>query len=162
MSHYSVRKFIEDTAKSLRTDIKFYYARTSDFNADADVDVDNINIVLDPITATPEYATDGVLNYMKSWQCNMAFYKKDTADSVGSQHAEILDATDEIVDNFVNKLNRYSYDSDTVLIQGINQTPFIKATSKVLTGHILTFTLVVQDTFNYCAIECEIPNPNEC
>ena len=105
MSHYSVRKFIEDTAKSLGDGIAFYYARTSDFNADSDVDVYMINIVLDPITASPEYATDGVLNYMKSWQCNMAFYNNDTTDSVGRRHAEILDATDFIVDKLVNNLN---------------------------------------------------------
>ena len=154
MSHRSIRLFIEDTAKSLRTDVQFTYGRTSDFDVMRDKKYPFIT--LDPLTSTPQYAIDGVYNYMKSWSCEMAFYQLDKAGSDQKEYSLILDELDLVVDNFLNKLNKYSYDSDTITIQGISQRPFIKATADILTGYLLTFTIQAQDDFDYCAIDCEV------
>ncbi len=160
MSHKSVRELIQDTVKSLADNITFSYGRTSDFNQSAKPL--GVLVNLDLLNSSPVFATDGVLNYMKSWTCNMAFYKYDTQGSVETEYTLILDDTDTLVDQFINKLNRYSYDSDKILITGIQQEPFVKTTSAVLTGHLLRFTLEVQDTFDYCTIDCEMSNPNDC
>lgn len=152
MSHKGIRLLIQDTAKSLGDDIQFTYARPSDFNVLRDKRYPFIT--LDPISATPSYAVDNVSNYTKVWQCSMAFYQLDRSDSTQEDYAKILDFTDELVDQFINKLNFYTQQSDGILITGISQQPFVKVMADYLTGHILTFSIQTEDTFNYCGLGC--------
>jgi hypothetical protein len=156
MSHKGIRSLIEDVSKSLGNDIQFTYARTSDFNQIRDKRYPFIT--LDPISAVPTFSVNNTSNYMKTWACSMAFYMLDKEASVESEYAEILDSTDTLVDNFINKLNFYAYNqcitSDEIVITSVNQTPFIKATADILTGHLLTFNLQVTDQFNYCGLGC--------
>ncbi len=156
MSHKGIRSLIEDVSKSLGNDIQFTYARTSDFNKIRDKRYPFIT--LDPSSSTPVFAVNNTSNYVKSWACNMAFYMLDKEESIESEYAEILDATDTLVDKFINKLNTYAFNqcitSDDVVITGATQTPFIKATADILTGHLLTFNLQVTDQFNYCGLGC--------
>lgn len=159
MSHKSIRLLIEDTAKSLATDIQFTYARTSDFNIMRDKKYPFIT--LDPLPATPQFTETGV-TYIKAWNCIMAFYQLDNADSIGDEYALILDQMSDYVDKFVNKLNLYSQQSDTIIIQGASQQPFIKATADILTGYILTFTLLAQDDFDYCKDDLNCRRVDEC
>lgn len=159
MSHKSIRLLIEDTAKSLADNIQFTYARTSDFNVMRDKKYPFIT--LDPLPATPQF-TDNGITYIKSWNCIMAFYQLDKADSIGDQYALILDEMSNYVDKFINKLNLYSMQSDTIVIQGASQQPFIKATADILTGYIVTFTLLAQDDFDYCADDLDCIRTNEC
>lgn len=154
MSHKGIRLLIEKTAKSLGDDIQFTYARPSDFNVLRDKRYPFI--ACDPITAAVEFADNNVLNYSKSWTVNMAFYMLDKEGSDQCEYSEILDSTDVLVDKFINKLNTYAYEtcvnSDDIIISGISQSPFIKATADVLTGHTLTLTIQVTDNFNYCDV----------
>lgn len=154
MSHKCIRLLIEDTAKTLADDIQFTYARTSDFNQIKDKNYPFIT--LDPLTVTPQYATDGTLNYMKAWSCNMAFYELDQKGSTGDEYALILDRVDGYVDKFINRLNTYmGQSSQEIVISGITQTSFVKATADVLTGFLLTFTILAQDDFDYCSVSDE-------
>lgn len=156
--HKGIRLLIEETVKSFDDRIVFTYAKTSDFNQIRDKK--GIMVNLDPLNAVPQYATEGVTNYMKAWSCTMAFYDFDKEASTGDEYALILDETDTLVDKFLNKLNYYSAKSDQILIQNANQQAFIKATADVLTGHILTFTIFAQDDFDYCEVDCRIED--EC
>lgn len=151
MSHLGIRTLIEDAARSLGDDIQFTYARTSDFNVMRDKRYPFIT--LDPLSAVPAYAVDGVQNYSKTWTANMAFYELDNMASTQDEYVKILDEMDEFVDRFVNKLNFYSLRSDMIVISGINQTPFIKQTADVLSGYLITFNLEVMDDFNYCGLD---------
>jgi hypothetical protein len=148
MSHKGIRLLIEKTAKSLGDDIQFTYARTSDFNILRDKRYPFIS--LDPLTAAPTYAVDDVQNYVKTWNVNMAFYELDNEGSTQEQYSLLLDASDTLVDNFINKLNR----DNSIVITNINQTPFIKATADILTGYLLTFQVQALDNFNYCLDDC--------
>lgn len=134
-------------------DIQFDYARTSDFNVTASSQRYPF-ITLDLLSAIPEYTVDGVSNYMKRWLCSMAFYGLDKADSTQDFYEKILDDTDTLVDKFINKLNFYSLEADTIIISNVNQQPFVKATSAILTGFTLTFQIQQSDQFNYCEPEC--------
>lgn len=159
MSHKSVRLLIESTAKSLADDIQFTYAKTSDFNQITDKKYPFIT--LDPLNATPQFTENGV-TYIKQWACNMAFYQMDKSDSTGDEYALILDEMSNYVDKFINKLNLYSNQADTIVIEGVNQQSFIKATADVLTGYLLTFTLLAQDDFDYCADDLDCVVRDEC
>lgn len=157
MSHKGIRLLIEDTAKSLGDDIQFTYARPSDFNVLRDKRYPFIT--LDALSSTPVYTVDGTHNYMKTWQCVMAFYQLDRQDSTQEEYAQILDFTDNLVDKFINKLNFYAlnYDgvtSDDITISAINQQAVIKVMADYLTGHIVTFSVQVSDRFNYCGLGC--------
>lgn len=144
MSHKGIRKLLENTAKSLGDDIQYTYARDSDFNLIRDKRYPYI--YTSPILSTPSYTVNGVQNYMKVWTIQMAFYEKDKPESEGEEYADILDEMDGYVDSFINKLNQ----TDDIVISGIRQEPFIKAMGDILTGYILTFTITVNDNFNYC------------
>lgn len=155
MSHKGVRMLLEDVAKQLGDDIQYTYARTSDFNNLRDKRYPFIST--DPLTAAPFFSVDNVRNYTKRWSVQMAFYQLDNESSDQTKYAKILDETDELVDNFINRLNLYALDREEaseVIITGISQTPFIKATADILTGHILAFTLEIPDDFNYCGLDC--------
>lgn len=152
MSHKGIRKLLENTAKSLGDDIQYTYARDSDFNLLRDKRYPFIST--SPLISTPTYTVNGVQNYMKAWSVQMAFYEKDEPSSGGEEYVEILDEMDKYVDEFINKLNFYAHQStitsDEIIISGIRQEPFIKAMGDILTGYILTFTITVNDNFNYC------------
>lgn len=151
---------IESTAKSLADDIQFTYARTSDFNVIRDKKYPFIT--LDPLNATPQFTDTGV-TFIKSWSCNMAFYQLDQAASTQDEYAIILDEMSEYVDKFINKLNLYSTQADTIVISTVTQTAFIKATADILTGYLLTFSLLAQDDFDYCVddLDC-VAQGDEC
>lgn len=153
MSHKGIRLLIQDTAQSLGDDIQFDYARTSDFNVTASSQRYPF-ITLDLLSAIPEYTVDGVSNYMKRWLCNMAFYGLDSSGSTQDEYEKILDDMDVLIDKFINKLNFYSLEADTIIISSVNQQPFVKATSAILTGFTLTFQIQQSDQFNYCGLEC--------
>ena len=153
MSHKGIRLLIEDTAKSLGDDIQFDYARTSDFNITASAQRYPF-ITLDLLSSIPEYTIDNTRNYMKRWLCSMAFYGLDKQDSTQAEYVKILDDADDLVDKFINKLNFYSANSDDIIITNINQQPFVKNTSAILTGFVLTFQIQQTDQFNYCGLGC--------
>lgn len=155
MSHKGIRLLLEDTAKSLGDDIQFDYGRTSDFNQLRDKKYPFISV--SPLNATASYTVNNVSNYSKTYQVQIAFYQLDRADSGQDQYALILDEMNALADNFVNKLNFYidnCLDSDDLIITGISQQPFIKATADILSGYIMTFSLQVTDNFNYCGLGC--------
>lgn len=150
--HESIRRLIEDTAKSLADNIQFYYARESDFNQIREKK--SFSIVLDPLRAVPGYSVDNHRNYTKAWVVEMTFYRLDKESSTGDEYAKILDEADTFVDNFINKLNFYSAQASEITLSNFRQDPFIKVLADILTGYILTFQIEVMDNFEYCEIEC--------
>ena len=151
MSHYSIRKLIQDTATGLQDDIHYSYGKDTDFNQEQKNRFLLVNTSL--LTATAGYRVNNVSNYMKQWTVQMVFYKFDREDSTSEEYSKILDQTDKLVDQFINDLNLYSQDSDSIVIQGVSQQPFVKVMADILTGHMLTFQMLVNDTFDYCK-EC--------
>lgn len=156
MSHKGIRELIEATALSLGDSIQFTYGRTSDFNMMRDKKYPYIT--LDPLSAAPTYTDNNVFNYMKTWSVGMGFYELDKEASTQDEYKKILDDMDSLVDMFINKLNFYSdsqkITSNQFVLTGISQQPFIKATADILTGYLLTFSMQVNDQFNYCALDC--------
>jgi len=143
---------IEDVAKSLGDDIQFTYARPSDFNVMRDKRYPFIT--LDPLTSTPAYTVDDVRNYAKTWNASIAFYQLDSMASVQEEYSKLLDFTDDMVDKFVNKLNFYTDRSDSIIITGMSQTPFIRVMADCITGYVLTISIQALDDFNYCGLDC--------
>jgi len=158
MSHKALRLLIRDVAKSLADNIKFGYGRGSDFNVIRDKTYPYI--WMDPLQVATTFSNNDVQNYQKTWSVTMAFYKMDTEGSTEEQYQLILDEMDELVDRFLNKLNRFSETqeaegdliTDEIVITSVAQMPFIKLMADILTGYALTFTIQVPDKFDYCSL----------
>jgi hypothetical protein len=151
--HESVRLFLRDIVKSLRDDIQFSYSRQSDFNSSKDKN--NVCVHLDPLSGTPQVVDTSIHT---SYSVAMLFYKQGLKDDTEEQFVPMLDDTADVLEKFLRKLNRYGEDedgeinTDVIQIQSIRQEPAIKVLSDVFTGWILTFNLIVPDTFDYCTI----------
>lgn len=149
--HEHLVRLIERIVRTISDNIAFYYARESDFNVQNDVPLPSI--VLDIPTATGSFV-DGSGSLLRTWNISMAFYQKDREDSVGDEYRLILDQTDEYVSKFIRGLNQYYLSVEetgyvttgNIVIQGIGQTGFVKATSQILTGWILTMQIITPDT----------------
>ena len=149
MSHKGIRTLIEKTALKLQDDVQFSYGVDTDFNQARKKG--NLLINVSPLTASPQYAVNGVQNYMKSWNVEMVFFKIDNTSKL--DYPTILDDVDTFVDTFINQLNFFLHKSDQFILSGFNQSPFVKATADCLTGWLLTFTIFANDDFDYC-VEC--------
>ena len=157
MSHKAIRTLISDTIKSLDDSILFGYARASDFNTKGKKQ--DKRCQLDPLKERLEF-TDGSYNLTKTYAVGLVFYRLDDKQGAEEQSAEILDETDLLSDQFVNKLNLFSFTestTDAINTQGIEITnirkePVIKVTADVCTGFILQFDLIAPDVFDYCSI----------
>lgn len=145
MSHKSIRLLIEETANGLADDIQYSYATETDFNQSRKKGTILINT--SPLVSVPTYQQNST-NYMKQWNVEMAFYKVDNSQEI--EYTKILDELDGLVDRFINNLNFFQAKSDQITLSAFNQTPFIKATSDILTGWLLTFQILAMDDFDYC------------
>jgi len=156
VSHKGIRLLLEDTVKSLADNIQFDYGRTSDFNMLRDKKYPFISCT--PFNTSASYTVNNVSNFSKVYQVQLAFYQLDKAESSQDEYVLILDEMNALADNYVNKLNAFAetrcLNSDDILITGISQQPFIKATADILTGYIMNFSITVTDNFDYCGIGC--------
>lgn len=142
MSHKSIRTLIEQAVRSVQDDVQYSYGKETDLNQ---TNVDRFMIVnTSPMVANSSFSVNSVSNYSKAWNVEMAFYMLDREDSI--DYPNILDRTDAFIDSFITLLNL----QESLTISAINQAPFIKAMANILTGHILTFTVTLNDDLDYC------------
>lgn len=160
MSHKSVVALHEDVARTLADDIQFGYGRQTDFNQ-----IENKKfpyVWLAPLSASASYTDNNTLNYQKVWNCSILFFNLDTADSIEREYKPILDGMDIYVDKFINTLNGVLYDlQGDPVITNINQTAIFKDMTDICTGWLLTYQLIVPDSFDYCSIEPLIKHDGE-
>lgn len=151
--HEQLVSLIEQIVRTLADNIAFGYARESDFNVQNDVSLPYI--LLDPPTATSAFSVNNVYSLSTVWSVSMAFYQKDREDSTGDEYKKILDQMDVYVKRFILALNEQyitlaetgELNTGNIIIQGIGQNPFIKTTSQILTGWLVTFQVVVPDIY---------------
>lgn len=158
MSHQSVVRLIEHTAKSIGQNIQFGYGRRSDFNIIPDKSDHWIWLL--PLTANPRYALNDVEMYQKQWNCIIIFLKHDPTDSTEVQYKPILDTLDKTVDTFIHRLNdwylKQSDEVGAVTLSGFQQSPIFKQDAGSHTGWFVSFQMVTDDSFDYCLDENDI------
>lgn len=143
MSHKSLLCLIENSVRAIHDDIQFSYGLESAFAHEKKYAFTFVNV--SPLNAVASFAVDGVFNYSKTWNVEMGFYKYDKKDNYDK--AKILNDTDLLVDKFINKMNQ----ADNITMASIVQTSFIEAVD-IMTGHLLTFSITLNDSFDYCEI----------
>jgi hypothetical protein len=71
---------------------------------------------------------------------------KDRIDSSNSEYEELIDQADVIAQKLVKRYNDILSNYNLVTITGISRVPFIKKHADCLTGVLLSFNLLSQDT----------------
>lgn len=150
--HESIRRLIEDTVKALTDNADFIYAGENELAVQRNKK--DFTVRLDPLRATFSYADNNVSNFSKAWPIAMAFYRFDKQAALPNESAKLLDEVDSFIDDFVNKLNFYSSQSEYITITAGSQDPFIKYGTEYWTGYTLIMTITVMDGFDYCEINC--------
>lgn len=155
MSHRSVVTLLQDAAESLSDAIQFGYGRRSDYNLTEKKK--NIMVWLLPLTATPAYTVNNTENYQKTWNCAVFFFQLTPSDTTEKEFTPVLHDLDELVDQFVNRVNDWSMKSaDTVgavTLQNFQQYSVIKENADISTGWLLQFQMTTSDDFHYCTPE---------
>lgn len=157
MSYQAVRILIEDTLKSIDDNVLFAHARDSDFNQ-IGIKTDK-RVQLTPMQPLLQPAT-GDENSTKTYTISMVFYKLDDLQGAEEATTGILDEMDILSDKFINKLNLFTLEYESTEINSGNteivnmqpKRPVIKVTSDCVTGFVVSFGLVVPDTFDYCSL----------
>jgi hypothetical protein len=155
MSHKSVRQLIRDTAKSLGDSVQFVYARKTDFNAIRDKKYPFIQLEL--LNSNASFTNNTLTS---SYPVAMTFYELDSLTGSEDSTTNILDATDDLAQSFIRKMNIFSFDEDdtvsistkNIMLSNVKFQSFVKMTTDCLTGWILTFDMEVPDDFDYCSL----------
>ena len=156
MSHLAVRTLISDTLKSIDDSVLFAYSRASDFNSLGKRE--DKRVQLDPLKQSLEF-TNGSYNLSKTYQVGMVFYRLDSLQGDEETTASILDEMDVLSDKFINKLN-FIFNEDTTTdisaqhseLKSFKKESAIKVTADCLSGWIVSFSITVPDSFDYCSL----------
>lgn len=152
MSHHSVKTLLENVAKSLSDKVQFGYGRRSEFNMIEDKRYPYIWAL--PLTASGRFRDNQSTN-TKTWNVALVFLDQDKADANEKESEDILDEQDEVVNAYMQRLDEmYLSELDEMHVTGNlleirndNYQPFYKDDSDIHTGWLVTFQLIVPDTF---------------
>ncbi len=156
MNHKAVRDLLSDITKSLDPTISFGYGRLSDFNKIRDKKYPYI--WSDVVSKSGSY-TDNAINLTSTYAVTLSFLDKDETANDENQTNPVLDKMMDLSDEFINKLNLSDFNeselatiTDTLQITNITQNRVIKDHADILTGWVVSFSLIVPDDFDYCSI----------
>lgn len=158
MSHKGLRLLIRDTAKSLADNLEFGYGKFSDF--DQIRNKATTVIWLDLLRARPSFSNNNVQDFTKEWNVDITFSEICDADFIETQYSPVLDRMDNLIDQFINKLNMFSESGEEsgdittqeIVLSSFSQEPFVKLMSDYRTGYTLSFVIQVPDKFDYCSL----------
>ncbi len=146
---YNLLKSVSD---NLDFDCEFQQGRASDINIFSDNNK-SVLIWCSNFTSTGTFPNQGN-RIQRNFTVELAFYQQDLIDSTNDDVRGILETTDKIVLNYLLDLNTQIADIDNaaydIEVLNIAQQPFVKVFTHVLTGHVVTFNIVLPDNFNYC------------
>lgn len=156
MSHLAVRNLIRDSLLSIQDNVSFIYARRSDFNSIKDKSERFVH--LDPLEVTASFTSNQI--YVRKFRVAMVFFQLDSLQGSEEETVLKLDSMDLLSDKFLAKLNlgasgddpTVNISSQTITIENIRRTAVIKVTSDCMTGWMLTFDMIVPDSFDYCKV----------
>lgn len=139
MTRPEVKEFIESGAQLLQ--MPFDTGRISEFNSNRSntypfVFLETVSV---QTTLTNSIPTD-------TFSIKIHVLSKDRIDSSNSEYEDLIDQADVIAQKLVKRYNDILSNYNLVTITGISRIPFIKKHADCLTGVLLSFSLLSQDT----------------
>ncbi|MDA1120856.1 MAG: hypothetical protein O2887_10280 [Bacteroidetes bacterium] len=163
MNYQSLYDFIYDISQNLNQTVKFFHGRKEVLNL---TDPDKgLYVYCLPFTSTGSFVGGAQID--ETWEVNLIFYQYDRADSMIDQNDQgvmqdeikTLTITEESANRFLrlvhgNTINdSLSAASEKITITSFSKSNAIKDTAQLLTGTLLTLSLRVSDSFNYCSLD---------
>jgi hypothetical protein len=156
MKREEVRAFLKAGADAIPTD--FDSGRVTEFNSKRN-NAYPFSWVESLRTTTAFQISGSTL--IDSWNVVIHIAMLDKADSNQEDYEPIIDACDQIARKLIWQYNRILYISTNtstanqtayklITLDGVSREPFIKKHADVLTGVILSFTLIVPDRTDVC------------
>lgn len=163
MNYQSLYDFIYDVSQNLGQAVKFFHGRKEILNLTSPNK--GLYVYCLPFTSGGDFIGGAQIN--EAWEVNLIFYQYDRADSMIDQNDQgvmqdeikTLTITEESANRFLrlvhgNTINdSLSAASEKITITSFSKSNAIKDTAQLLTGTLLTLSLRVSDSFNYCSLE---------
>lgn len=145
MKRSEVRALIKSAVNALSPAVRFNSGLLTFFNSDRKnkypfVFMEAAQISSDITSLAP----------INSWDIILHVADLDKIDSIPDEYEDIVDDMDEIAAKVIAQLNQIISGYKNVNIEGVNREPFVHKHADVLSGVILTFTLISTDKTNYC------------
>ena len=152
MLYESLYTLLKEVSDNLPFDNEFQHGRGSDINIFALNNRDFL-IWLSPLRSTGTFPNQGN-RLFNTYTVELAFYHRDEGSSDNDTTRNILELTDKASIQYLLDLNQSietgNEFQDSVTIESISREPFIKVSSHILTGILLTFRITLPDDFKYC------------
>jgi hypothetical protein len=139
MTRQEVKEFIQSGAELLQ--IPFDTGRISEFNSNRTntypfVFLETISA---QTTLTNSLPTD-------TYAIKIHVLSKDWIDSSNQEYDSLIDKADVVAQRLIKRYNDILSNYNLVTINSISRVPFIKKHADCLTGVLLSFNLITQDT----------------
>lgn len=154
-SHSSLITLFEDVTRDLSTNLTFGYGSADDFNSG---ERRYPYVWLDPMTGN--FPSDSTVSNIIRWNCTLNFLKLD--DKVGNEKetAIVWDEMFDIMEKWIHKLDREFLNDETdsriqsgnIELQDVRFNTLKKGTRDLVSGWVLSFTVITQSNFTYCSI----------
>lgn len=149
MNRTQIRSFLQAGVTAVNSSIQFGSGLITDWNANRSNEYPGTwweSIVTDNAELTEQVLP------LDEWPIKIHIGKKDALDSSTTQYESIVDDCHYIAQQLVHQysqiMSNHFYSS--VSITGISREPFVKKHADIVTGVILSFTLVDPDKTNLC------------
>jgi hypothetical protein len=87
---------------------------------------------------------------LDTWPVNLHIGKKDTADSSAEEYEQLLDDCYDIAQQLVHQYSQIMSGYSSLSITNISKSKFVKKHADIVTGCILSFTVIDPDATNLC------------
>jgi len=162
MNYQSLYDFIHDISQNMDQTVKFFHGR-KEMLIQTTPDEGLFAFCL-PFTSTG--STVGGAQINETWEVNIIFYMRDNPDSSIDQNDQdviqdeirTLTITEQSANRFLRLVHGNAINdsleaaSEKLSINSFSKSNAIKDTAQLLTGTLLTLSLIVPDDFDYCTL----------
>lgn len=147
MKRSEVRAIIKSAVNSVSPAVRFNSGLLTFFNSNRSNKYPYV--FMEAASVSPDL-TSVNLAPVNQWNIILHCADMDAADSIPDQYELIVDSMDELAAKLITKINQVVSGYKNLTIEGIEREPFIHKHADVLSGVILSFTIVEVDKTNYC------------
>lgn len=147
MKRSEVRAFIKSAVNSVSPAVRFNSGLLTFFNSNRENKYPYV--FMESANVSPDFPNTN-LAPTNSWNIILHCADLDRADSIPDQYELIVDDMDELAAELIAKINQVTSGYKDIKIESVDRTPFVKKHADILSGVILTFTIIEVDKTNYC------------
>lgn len=145
MNRSEVRAFLEAGVNELTPSLEFGAGMITDFNSIRLHTYPSVWQIAAGVNIEIEFSAP-----VAQWDIQLIIGQKDRADSSPAEYELILDECDTIAQKLIYKYRNIVEGYKLTTMASVTREPFIKKHADVVSGVLLSFTLVSPDQTNVC------------